>query len=494
MARSFLSFTLALATATLILFGVGANRASAQPKPDTPTPPTKQSKYPEVQEAFQLLIGPKHDLAGAIKLLKDAARKYPELPSAHVLMSQFLGPNMLNQPAAARFQLEQAINETPNDPEPYIILGSIAMQERRVFEASQDFDKAKQLLPAYTNTERKAGMEQQVLNGTAQVAEAREDWKEAESRLKELLKLAPENLDAHQRLAKSLFWQGKAKEAYDLLKQAKEIDRANAKKNKTREVFLTPEAIMAQYYYQFEGKDSKNPETWYRAALKAAPNDLPTREVVAVWALENGKIDFAKEQAKEALRIEEEDAKKNPDERKYKGSNVGNILRGYVALWEKDWPEAETDFQKVILAAPTDFVARNNIALALVEQDDSTKKNKAVTYAEANYKDNSKTPDALSTLGWVYFRHGDFEKARGALDQAIKAVGGLNSNSPDLATYAAYVLHHSDRDWDAKDILESILKSDRPFSMKPEAQELYKKVKDAKKPEAVAPAATPKTP
>jgi tetratricopeptide (TPR) repeat protein len=491
MARSFFSFTFALATATLILLGVGATPASAQPKlPETPTVPVKQNKYPEMQEAFQLLLGPTHDMAGAIKLLKEAARKYPELPSAHVLMFQILASNVVNQPAAARFQLEQAINETPNDPEPYIILGSIALQERRIFEATKDLDTAKEKLATYTNTDRKQAMEQQMLSGIAQVAEAREDWKDDETRLRELLKVAPEDLPTHQRLAKSLFWQGKAKEAYDILKAAKEIDRTNAKKNKTREVFLTPEAIMAQYYSQFEGVESKNPETWYRAALKQAPNDLATRQVVAVWALENGKLDLAKEQAKEALRIEEADAALPSGERKLAGSKVGHMLRGYVALWEKDWPEAENDFQKVIVDDPNDFAARSNIALALVEQDDPAKKNKALAYAEANYKDNNKSPDAISTLGWVYFRRGEFDKAGLALDQAIKAVGGV-LNNPDMATFVAYILHHREADWQAKDILENVLNSKRPFSMKPEAQKLYEKVKDAKKPEAATPPKTP---
>jgi tetratricopeptide (TPR) repeat protein len=203
--------------------------------------------------------------------------------------------------------------------------------------------------------------------------------------------------------------------------------------------------------------------------------------------LENGKLDLAKEQAKEALRIEEADASLPYAERKYPGSKVGHILRGYVALWEKDWPEAENDFQKVIVDDPNDFVARNNIALALVEQDDPVKKEKALRYAEANYKDNNKSPDALSTLGWVYFRRGEFDKAGLALNQAVQAVGGV-LNNPDTATYAAYILHHSEKDWQAKDILESVLNSKRPFSMKPEAEKLYEKVKDAKKPEA------PKTP
>ena len=44
---------------------------------------------------------------------------------------------------------------------------------------------------------------------------------------------------------------------------------------------------------------------------------------------------------------------------------------------------------------------------------------------KANYRDNkNKSPDALSTLGWVYFRRDEFDQAGLALDQAVKATGG----------------------------------------------------------------------
>ena len=80
------------------------------------------------------------------------------------------------------------------------------------------------------------------------------------------------------------------------------------------------------------------------------------------------------------------------------------MLRGLVALWQKDWAEAEKYFEKIILENPNDFVAKNNMALALVEQDDPAKKQRALAYAEGNYEHNNNNPDALSTLGWVYFR------------------------------------------------------------------------------------------
>ena len=63
--------------------------------------------------------------------------------------------------------------------------------------------------------------ERQSLSGLAQAAEAREDWKEAESRLRDLLKLAPDNVVVRQRLAHALFGQTKENEAYEVLKEAK---------------------------------------------------------------------------------------------------------------------------------------------------------------------------------------------------------------------------------------------------------------------------------
>ena len=342
--------------------------------------------------------------------------------------------------------MEAAAHSNPSDPEPYLLLGNIAVQERRIAEAAMDFEKAQQLLARYRNYDRKAVLQRQTCNGLAQVAEAREDWVETEKQLRELLKLAAEDLLAQQRLARCLFWQGLAKEAYDVLKAAKQMDVANANANKTKEVFLTPEAIMGQYYSQFEAPRTENAEKWFRSALEHAPNDLATRQVVAVWALEHGMIPFAKEQAEAALRIEAPDV---PGARKFNGSHVGHLLRGLVALWEKDWPEAERNFQTAVDDSPADFVARNNLALALVEQDDPAKRQRALDYAEANLRDHKESSDALSTLGWVHFRRGEFDQAQAVLDQAVKAAGG-NATDADTATYVAYLLDHQGKKLEAR--------------------------------------------
>ena len=99
MARTFLSFVASLATVAAILVGLGATPTAAQTETQAPTGGTLAvsgtaalgtKQYPEMQQAVQLLLGPKHDKEAAIKALEIAARTYPELPLAHVLMYQVL--------------------------------------------------------------------------------------------------------------------------------------------------------------------------------------------------------------------------------------------------------------------------------------------------------------------------------------------------------------------------------------------------------------------
>jgi tetratricopeptide (TPR) repeat protein len=488
MARSSFSFLFVLAAAAVILFGVGAPPVGAQPVSATaPQTTTTPREYPEVKKGLEYLGKTPPDVKACLQAFKEAGRLYPELPTEHVMLFNFLARS--NQPNAAKFQLEEAVKSSPSDPEPYVILGNLALNERRVAEAILDFEKAQTLLATYANAKRKEIIQTQALSGVAQVSEVHEDWKEAEARLKALLHVAPKDLLAHQRLARALFWQKDAGGAYTVLKDAKAIDQENAAKPGEKERMLPAEMIMARFYEEYEDPKTDNPKTWFEAGIKKAPEDLQCRLEYSNWALGRGSLGLVKEQAQAALEIEKADAARSPSGRRYSGSPVGRMLRGLVALWEKDWPEAEQYFEKIILESPNDFGARNNIALALVEQDDTAKKKRALDYAEANYRDNrenNRAVEALSTLTWVYFRRNEFDQARMAFEATVKAAGG-NLNSLDTITYAAHIFHHQGEDWNAKRLLDGIVNSKRPFAMRPEAEKLYKLVQDAKDPRASTP-------
>jgi len=509
MARSFHYSVFGLAVLAVVSLGVRTAPVTAQtatsPPPSSATPGTsntqpgakKEPTYREIREAINLLFDPQTQrvipqrIPAAVAKLEEAKRKYPYLPSAHMQMYQILIKS--SEPFLAIVQLDEAVRADPGDPEPYVILGNIALQERRLPEAVLDFATARQLT-ASTTAERRATLDHAALSGLARVAEVRGDWKGAEAFLRDLMKLEPEDLIAYQRLARSLFRQGKEGDAYEVLRHAQEVDRAIVKSGKKQEV-LTAEAIMAKYYDEIEGPTSKKPRIWFEAAVKNAPNDLAARQAFAIWALQKGDLSTAREQANAILKLEGTDAAK------YGGSNVGSMLRGIVALRERDWAEAEKDFKSILLLEPKNFGARNNLALVLAaqvnngkqkqtdkeKQDEMEKKQKALDLAEANYHDYPRSPDALSTYAWVSFKHNDFDQAAMAIDRYFKAGGRAD---PDSCTYYAYVLDHQDKKSDAKELLEK-LKSAPPFVMKTEADELYEKVKNAKKPESTPPAKTP---
>ena len=95
--------------------------------------------------------------------------------------------------------------------------------------------------------------------------------------------------------------------------------------------------------------------------------------------MRNGEIEFAKEQAKEAMRIEKSDPTK------FARSTTRRALSGFVAMWAKDWPAAKDYFQQLWIEAPADPRVKNNLALALVELGD---KDRALNLAFDNYRSN----------------------------------------------------------------------------------------------------------
>ena len=205
-------------------------------------------------------------------------------------------------------------------------------------------------------------------------------------------------------------------------------------------------------------------------ALGKYPEDLKTRIAAASWALETGQLEEAKKHAAKAMQLDPK-------------SLDGRMLRGVVALFLKEFKAAEEDFQVILEQYPKNFSAKNNLALALCEQKDDIKKSRSLDYATDNAQLNPKSSEALSTLGWVFFRLGRLNDAEEWLKRAAAASGG--NLKPDTAYYYAQVAYDLGRKDEAKKLLDDVLKTDRPmFSMRQEARDLLEKINKeaAKKP------------
>jgi len=432
-------------TVLSLILGLTAIPTSAEPLSGESLPvpatgqPGNQGDYPGVAKAIGQFQ--QQDYEASLASLKKAVAAHPELPPAQVIMAQFFFQSQ--QAAQARQMLELAVIEDPQDPEAYVVLGELALRERRLTEASLLLKKALDLLPQLAQAQRKENLQPRIYSGLSGVAETRGQWPVAQQYLETWLQREPKNAVAMQRLARALFQQKKAREALDQLKAAAAADPAA----------ITPAAQFARFYQQVG--DEENARKWMEYALQVAPKDLKTRLVAAQWALETGQVDEAKKHATVAMDIDPK-------------SLEAKLIRGVVGLFESDYKTAELYFESAHLQAPDNFAASNNLALALAEQDDAPKRRRALEYAQANARQYSRMPEALSTFGWVLYRAGRVEDAEKVLRQAA-ATGEMKA---DTAYYLARVLVDRNQKDPARQLLTSALASDQPFAHRDDAKAL----------------------
>ena len=467
---------------------LAAAQAWAQPASMGPlgTPlPEADEKIQEVADAKGRFLN--RDVAGALELLEGAVKKHADrLPPAQVIMAVWYA--QANQGAAVLGSLERAIVAVPDDPQAYIVLANIELQGGRVTAAGLLFDKGQAMMKSFSKSpSRKKTLEPQIYAGLAAVAESRatmagddkaraeQEWIIAQGHLESWLKLDPQSKDraiALQRLARALFKQKtteKVKAALEKLKQAK---KANPN-------VLNPYAQMAKFYQQ-EGDFRKAKEYMtYALSPKVGAKDLRTRIEAAQWCLqtsllEAGQLDKAKEHAATAIQIDEK-------------SLDAKILRGVVALFQKEYEQAERYFQSAFWDSPGNFLASNNLTLALCEQTLEAKKRRALELAVNNARQFSQgdyAAEAASTYGWVLFKNNRVDEANKVFQQLLARSTRV---SEDTLFYAARVgsdrrLGDRRRPERAKQLLELAVKSERPFSMRPEAQRLLEQLKSTSGP------------
>jgi len=368
---------------------------------------------------------------------------------------------------------ESAVKDDPTDPGAYVWLARIDLDNRHITEAGLLLDKANALLANFTKSEkRKNDLTAAVADGLALVAEYREDWPTAQKYLEIWLKQDPKNTKALTRMARVIFQQKtpqSSQQALEKLREAQKLDPKNV---------LTAEARLAMFFQQADDLD--NAKKYMAAALTANPKDLPTLLYAAQFSLENGQYDDAKERATAALGIQPDPKLSEAKLQEFRDQMLSaKILRGLVARVQKDWKAAATYFEDAHLQAPGNFLASNNLALVLIEQDDKSKSKQqmALGYAQNNaqqYTNTQNAPEAASTYGRVMYKLGKLDEAAKALRQAVSA-----SNDPDTYYFYAVVANELGNKEEARKYLKASLKSKATiFVMKQEASTLLEKINE----------------
>ena len=268
-----------------------------------------------------------------------------------------------------------------------------------------------------------------------------------------------------QRIARALFQQKKANDALLKLRDAEKAD-ANV---------LMPEMQLAIFYQQFG--DPENAKVWVKKALEKAPEDKDSRvrlEAARIY-LQSGKgedLENAKTQAAEALKIDSK-------------SLDALMLRGLVALFQEDYSGAVNFFESAAMQSPSNFEATDNLALALVELKDDSKKKRAFEYATENVKKTQGNPqnqnpqmvaEAYSTLGWVMYRIDAVKNLDDADKLLRQAVTTVSPPNPDTLYYASVVALANKRPEEAKRLLNAAVKNTGPWTMKGKAAALLEQL------------------
>jgi predicted Zn-dependent protease len=451
-------------------------------------------------EDVRRVFGLDSDYKGkALAKLKEAIQRFPNatqdqlelakkeddtLPPIKVMLAQLLFA--AQRVDLARAQLEQAAtdDESKDSPEVFLLLGDLALAEGRLTDAQLEYnaaDAAVKNAKTDPNSDEFKKFTRRLYRGRTSVAENRQKWEQAKTYADLwLANCRGDGPDASKA--------DKEEEAQALVRLAraqyflddKEAEANLEKASKLNSDLDAAKTTLGWLATQKAGVDSKNDRTsdkykeamkqaekYFEDAIAAASGDdkkiqARAHDAYSRWLLNENKISDAQEHAERARELD-------PD------SDAFKRVAAVLDLHRKNYKDAADIFRGLYQKSPSDFFSSNYLALALVGladgSSDSAEKQNNLRMAEelavVNAKANTKSVEALATLGWVYFNENRLADAEQILGTAIQN----NQASPDTAYYLARLLASRGRLTEAKQVLEGAVNFAGPFTFRDEAEQ-----------------------
>lgn len=393
------------------------------------------SRYSDVKNAIERYGN--RDIVAARTFLETAKRKSPKLPPVAVMLAKMHA--LAGNANAIRPALEDCITEAPDDPEPYLILAEEAIRGQRTIEADALFDKAVALMQEFdSNAKRKRDFQIRAYSGRTRIAQARKKWDQAESDLKALLEVDPENAAAH-------FAQGQVLFVMDP-PRAREGLAAFDKARKLNEKLDHP-YVAAGKTFESQGK-SKEAMQYFKGAYDNAKEDESVLVAYGQALLREDNVDQAEKILASGL-------SSHPD-----SANLW-LLRGVAARMKGDLASAEKNLIKTVSLAPANSVAYGQLALTLIESSDEENKRRALSFAATSQKLAPDNSDTNITLAWLLYENGQARRASSLL-QKLK----LGNIDPDSTLLLAKILMLNNQKDGAKKLLTQALEDTRHIFVK----------------------------
>ncbi|MBQ9875003.1 MAG: tetratricopeptide repeat protein [Thermoguttaceae bacterium] len=371
---------------------------------------TEELADPNALAAIELYA--QGNVEGAFQLFKKVYDANPDSDPPGVLLA-------LLHSHAGRFldmrrSLEQTAEDYPTDPEAFLQLAGIDVQEGRLLEAQLLVERAEKLIDGYKENRpetvtRLDYLKEEALTARANLAEKRERYDDAKSFVRKVLELDPENAQAYWNLGYLSMKTRKLEDAEAAFDEA-------AKRNpELWPGWLQVATSLDREDLVEEGKELLEAR---KDAAKAAPKNQ--RAQVARLYLRFHMID-------EAAKIAEEFANENEEKDLDRW-----LLAGWIALYADRYKAAEERFRNATLVDPENFEASNGLALALLDQSNKEKLARARIIATKNYHSYPDSPEAAITYAWTLYLSGDQKGAN-------EIFGPMLSSGQMTATVAYYL-------------------------------------------------------
>jgi Tfp pilus assembly protein PilF len=418
------------------------------PNADATTNPVIKAELEKAVAAFN--NSKRHE---ALDILNALYKSHPEIAPPRVVMAQMFAQAKLGE--AVRANLEFGTEETPTDPEAYLLLGEIALRQGHLTAAELLLKRADETVRNYAaNPTRKKNLQSSLLRVLSDLFEARQRWTQMEQCVDEQIKLDGQNSTFLRRKGIAIFRQNRDNDAKQFFLQADQLDRAN---KETGQKGLPADAAMSQLYLARGDRDNA------RSSLENALNTYPDSKEILALAVQMRVSDDKLEEAKP---LAETLLSKDP------ASPAAKRSRAIVGLYLQEYALAEKLFQELLLESPSDSQAQNGLALALCEQGSPDKLKRALEYATDNVRKNQNNSEFWGTLGWVQYKANLIEEAARSLRQSI-STGQINAAT---AFYHARLALKANKIDEAKQFLTLALQGNNQFAKRREAVDLLKQL------------------
>jgi putative PEP-CTERM system TPR-repeat lipoprotein len=139
---------------------------------------------------------------------------------------------------------------------------------------------------------------------------------------------------------------------------------------------------------------------------------------------------------------------------------------GYLYEQSGDVEKAIAVYENALENVPESWAAANNLAFLISEHFDSASKlDEALQYAELAREKRPAEPVVLDTVGWIYYKKGDFARAGGYFEKALEKDG----DNPIFNYHYGMVLANTGRPLEAITRLDNALATGKEFQGREDA-------------------------